>query len=602
MDKKSSPNSQVATNHKVEQSTPPTEHIKDKSTKKRTKKATPKKNKAKRKKATQKKKLKQQRARLALNVGGATYYLRKDPGRKKCLIPLSPSELTQQAAPKSRKDKLYGQGHQMGEIELGNKEEKKARKILKKASRKRRRKAFRALFSAPSIFTDAKTGWRFLLLCLIALVLDLAAPDLPGVPLVQLQNAVDIPKPLLAVLRALYGPNELKRRGAQIKRPSHLRAYISLGSYSPSVRMEDYLGGHIKVGGRKKSVWVPLSCEVFAVSPNTPESIWKTAITYSPLTIPILCSTIKAPVRPVLSFDVTSFQEYDPKMLKHLKSRSKLIFAELSDFRQWVHQKRKRWKHCAEEVEQFIPKTQNGRFISESMSAESTITAMALAVFKALLRYATEEKWVKQKKANKILQDAWRQLLPESAPPEKGRAANDASLAYDTPEVFYRFLTERFVPAYHSQILQALKGSQETMGLIRDFDDNGAKPWFITPRNLFLKAYAAWLGEASNSPAFGLSSKNSGAAIQRKLQDAGIPLRGETNNPATWRYTFYAAKEKKAKKEKCGILPCFALPLQELPEHVQACFRDQLGIAISVVDSPTGSEGRQNQSEAVNAL
>ena len=124
--------------------------------------------------------------------------------------------------------------------------------------------------------------------------------------------------------------------------------------------------------------------------------------------------------------------------------------------------------------------------------------------------------------------------MPESAPKENDEQEKNAALNYESPDVFYQFLAEWFLPTYHKQILQAAKGVQGTMGLIRNLD--GAT-LFIAPRQIFLETYSQWLNDHSSST-LDLSVARGDAMAQRKLLEAGIPLKGETKNPAIWRYPF----------------------------------------------------------------
>lgn len=141
--------------------------------------------------------------------------------------------------------------------------------------------------------------------------------------------------------------------------------------------------------------------------------------------------------------------------------------------------------------------------------------------------------------------------------------------------VFYRFLTEYFLPTYHGQILRADKAVPGTMGLIRCLGDTD---FFITPRNGFLGSYSQWLRD-QDSPAFDLSAVHADAAVQRKLLEAGIPLRHESNNPSTWRYAFHGKAN--------GNVNCLALPLEELPEAVQRAFGALFGSDPSATDAPS---------------
>lgn len=528
---------------------------------------TPKKNQAKKKKTAQKKKWKQQRVRLALTANGSTTYLRKDPDRKHRLVPSSPEDIARQVSPKSRKNKRSESGHRLDEIELGKREGEKARKRLQKARHKQRRKAFRVLCSIPSISPDAKTIWKLLLLCLLSLVLDLAVPNLPGVPVIQLENAAYIPEPLRKILTAFRGPATLGNRGAKLKRPSYLHAYVPLGSPSPSTQMEDYLGGCVKVGGKKKFYWVPLSCTMFAIAPNTPESVRKTAIANSPLAIPILCGNPKIQDRPLLKLEGIAFQQYDPQMLKTLESYSKLIFAELFDFSRRMHQKKRRWRNFTEAANQFIPKSKNGRFISVDLSPETTITATALAVFKMLLEYAVKEKWVGQERARRALQDAQTQLLPQSAPHRDSSDSVGSAASWDDPNIFWAFL-QNYLQEHQQQI--SLAGAPCDRNTIAVAHQVKNEKFLILPRNQCATAYADYLHQQGIT--IPEEMKKWETDLQRAILEWGVQIKREGSS-VTWRFNFY---RKDNSKEDCKV-PCLAFPPAQLPDSITDKLTDWFG-------------------------
>lgn len=189
----------------------------------------------------------------------------------------------------------------------------------------------------------------------------------------------------------------------------------------------------------------------------------------------------------------------------------------------------------------------------------------------------------------------WRWALPESAPKENDEQEKNVVLNYESPDVFYQFLTEWFLPTYHKQILQAAKGVQGTMGLIRNLD--GAT-LFIAPRQIFLETYSQWLNDHSSS-ILDLSVARGDAVAQRKLLEAGIPLKGETKNPATWRYPFYG-RDKTVNGG--GMIGCFALPLAQLPERVRSVFEDLFGANFDCGSQSIVSEAVTNSSEGVDSL
>ena len=73
-------------------------------------------------------------------------------------------------------------------------------------------------------------------------------------------------------------------------------------------------------------------------------------------------------------------------------------------------------------------------------------------------------------------------------------------------------------------------------------------------------------------------SSYSEAAVQKQLQETGVPLKVETGNPSVWRHAFYPENhDSNGKVEK---IPCFGLPLAQLPQDVQDAFCRLFGIEL----------------------
>ena len=535
-----------------------------------------------------KKAQKRTKVKFATKQNNRSDYFRRGNRPKRHYEPLPPEEVAKQISKEDHQD-VQSDLCSLDVVEVGSKEAKSTRKRLKKAPRKKRRKALRALCPAIGTFADAKAYWRLLLLGLLSLVMDLALPNLPGVPVILLENAIGIPHALLTVLVALHGPAMLKEKGCRLRRPYYLRAQVTVGSSSPSADMEDYLGGYVRVYGVKKFLWIPMACVMYAIAPNLPESVRKTAIERSPLAIPILCANPKVQGRPVLTFDAASFQQYDPARLKKLASHAKLIYAELTAFDHWIHKGRKRWSNCAAGIEQFLPKQRNGRFILMAPSAEATIMAMALSVFNTFLGYAYREGWIKAKAANAIIAEAWQQVLPESYP--KMDVGNSDDTTADTPvvsgkwnepAVFWPFL-ERYLQDRQQHIdLDGAPCKRDTAAVVHNLADAA---YLICPREQVAQSYAEHL-RMNGIPL--PEEKNWETALQRSILNWGVPVKTEKND-ITWRFSFY---EKDA-AEKAKV-PCLAFPLTQLPETITDSLTDWFGEAFERWLPP---EAVRNESE-----
>lgn len=520
-------------------------------------------------------------------------YLRKDQNQKHHLVPFTADEQAKYLEPdpegETAPDKELRTNSKV--VEFGRKKGKRARKRIKKASRKQRKRACRTLCSAPDMVPEPTPVWKLLLLCMLSLVLDLAFPHIPKVPVVWLQSISEIPEPIRVLLKVFHGPDAVKKHGSTLKRPCCLNAHVSPGAVYPSSRMEDYLGGYIKLNGKYKLFWLPLHCTVFAAAPNVPKAVRETAVAYSPLSIPVLCTKPTASERAVIPLDGEAFQSYDPDILKQLKTRAGLIFAELSMFVSWLRQKKGRWKRCMGSVEQFRCRPRNGKYVSANVTEEVALLSTALAVFKDFLQYASlEEHWLAPEKAQEILVNAWTHVLPETAPQGTSNEPELSALNCYTPEAFYQFLGDWFLPTYRNQILQSGKGEAGITALIHQID---AIKYFITPREDFANGYAKWLRE-KNAAAPWLSEAKPGAVLQRELQASGIPLRGEKNNSSTWRYAFSTNGGES--------ISCFALPVSELPQALQQRLEDLIGSPSGAITAPNPSERRTNHEEGGEVL
>lgn len=130
------------------------------------------------------------------------------------------------------------------------------------------------------------------------------------------------------------------------------------------------------------------------------------------------------------------------------------------------------------------------------------------------------------------------------------------------------------------------------MGLLHKVG-NGDTLYFITPRERFLERYAQWL-KKHHADTFDLSATTGGAAVQRRLPEAGIPLKCEANNPATWRYSFFGKDQ--------GKVNCLALPISQLPEAVRTVFGQLFGTVSGNGTIPTRAEAVPNSQEEAKTL
>lgn len=353
------------------------------------------------------------------------------------------------------------------------------------------------------------------------------------------------------------------------------------------------MGGIFKSSkGNWREFYFPFIGSSALLMPGLPLTVSKQIINISPLAMPILINPMKLDsARPIIELESQMFDSYDVDGIRILNSSAQNCHMLVVSFLSWFRKGTKNIWRWQESVDSFRPVTRCGRFSQPKTDDRTEFLCAALAFLKQFLRYTYKiEVWITQEDAEEILLWYWRTVLPESVPPDESSIqAGAVKLKYDTPETFYRFLTEYFMPVYREQVRSASSDASETIGLLHKI---GKKLYFITPRMCFLELYARWL-EDHDATVFDLFAHNGEAAVQRKLQDAGVPLKGESANPATWRFKFYSEDDK---------VSCLALPLSQLPETVQNVFGQLFEIPSEDAVIPNAPEAVPDGQEGVNCL
>lgn len=460
---------------------------------------------------------------------------------------------------------------------------------LKKKARKKTpfQDVCMALCRFPESFENMETAAILLLLILLSQIAYLLVGLLPALPILLLNYAdpCGITSVLEVLLRAIQGPEKWYGCDWSLRRPWAVRPRLAPGGAGPSASIMDYIGGkYAELGesrylaGKKREFCFPFVNSAFALMSGLPASVGKSLILLSPLALPITFErSKKIGDRSILELTGETFGAYDMDGIENLKKHEATAYLEVTMFLDWFYSRKKHIKRWKNEIDLFRPSIRRGRFTQLKSDLKTEYLCAALSLFQQFLSYASEEtEWLTPEEAGEILLQYWRLVLPESAPKADDEQEEPETLNYTQPDVFYRFLTEWFLPTYRGQVLQAAKGTQGTMGLIRSLDGTD---FFITPRRSFLEAYAQWLGN-HDSPAFDLFAPRADAAVQRTLFEAGVPLKHETNNPSTWRFAFYG---------KAGSsINCLALPLTALPDEVRKGF----GILFGGNDAPVPGSNR----------
>lgn len=461
-----------------------------------------------------------------------------------------------------------------------------------KPKRHRRSAACVALCNLPNYTENAKALAILFLLVLLSQVACFLVGLVPAMPVVHLDGVTLASVPVLrTLLQAIQGPEKWSGKGWQLHRPHIIQPQLSLRETRTSQSLQDYVGGTFKdYCGEKWKFFFPIICSSTVFIPEIPFPVMQGISRISPLALLIVFEHNKAvDARPSFELTATGLDSYNKKELKKLSKYADDCYWGFEKFLGWFCGKEKHIQQWKDDFDRFRPVTRRGHFTTPKSDNQTEWLCSGLSLFQQYLYYASEKAdWISKEEAQEILLRFWCLVLPESAPSTEGRQAeSQKNLTYESPETFYKFLSECFLPVYCNQVLHETKGVQGTMAIIRKLDN---KDWFIAPRTQFLEAYARWLTE-QHSSAFELGNE---AAIQRQLMEIGVPLRGEKNNPSTWRYSFH--------KERRDKIDCLALPIESLPEWVQTVFGNLFGVPSDMASVPIKSELAPDYQEGAQLL
>lgn len=467
----------------------------------------------------------------------------------------------------------------------------KRKQTAKTPKRKRCKKACLALCSFPSCVENSQTAAVLFLLVLLSQVAHLLVGLIPAMPVVYLEGVTLSAVPVLrTLLQTIQGPEEWTGKGWMPRRPHIIHSRCSLQETKPSQSLWDYIGGTFENDiGKNRKFYFPILCSSVTLLPGVSPSVTQSIMRISPLALLITFESTKVTdTRSKFELKDAGFDSYDVEKLEVLSKSAKDCYWEVEVFLEWFCGKAKRIKCWKDEIDRFRPVMHKGRFTAPKSDDRTEWLCAGLALFQQFLYFASEKAdWITSDEAQNFLLQYWQLVLPESAPHTDGSEAEYEHMDYREPDIFYKFLTGYFLTTYRSQVLHGTKGTSGTMELIRELD---GETIFITPRKQFLEAYARWLTE-QHSPSFELGNE---AAFQRQLMEAGVPLRGEKNNPSTWRHTFYRDHKEK--------VDCLALPIAQLSEPVQAAFGSLFGSPSDPSVHPTPSEPIPNGFEGVKPL
>ena len=534
------------------------------------------------KKSSKHQKMNSPRAKAAIFYQKIHYGMIKDPKMRGHMMPLPSQDQGKHSAKISKNPDKWGLIEDYTTTHCV--------KLLKNSNLNSLSAAFWVLCQVGKLLPSPTAVWVVLLIGMLARVLDLTIPNLPNVPVIRIKNVSDVPQSLKTLLQIINGVDVVRKGdGWKLNRPSVLVPIVDRQYNALSSHPADYVGGTYKNNnGEKTRFWIPLDNCAVAVQTGIPKDVFTALFEQWTTAIPIICGDgFKIKDRPVIVLDGQDFLTIDPEILDQLVQHTERIFAELDYIFFCLHDKPNWWHRCAASIETYLPTVRHGRFVQTIATAETKILATALVVFREILDRAEGEDWVSVEDADTVFIEAWRAVLPESAPkipilqPEENSLSPVSinGLTYDSPELFYSFLGDIFLPSHSTQI--ALPGepvTDRTDGKLHYLEDG---LYFITPRTKFLLEYKDFLIK-SNVPPFSTQDKDWENPVLAELIANDVPLKREANG--SWRYPTFYDKEYRTSATK--NVKYIGLPVNLMPPEAQNAISEQFGIEIGTTNLP----------------
>ena len=250
----------------------------------------------------------------------------------------------------------------------------------------------------------------------------------------------------------------------------------------------------------------------------------------------------------------------------------------LNDFFRWLRKKPQRVQMWLEDIPTFRPVVRQGRFVHIVRTPESEILAVSMALFKALLHFASARRaWISTEEAQKVLMAHWNLLLPESCPlGSKGDGVS--AVCQDSRDALFQFMAEAIAARGDVIVPEGGSRTAETWGAVHSIT---SIRYLIFPRERFLSDYLDWLEH--NGAAVPDRKDRWETQMQGKLLEWGIPVKTETKD-TTWPFLFYErGHAPKGQKEK---LPCLAFPVLQLPPKVLTALEKRFGCPFGTTVEP----------------
>lgn len=408
--------------------------------------------------------------------------------------------------------------------------------------------AFRALFKLPELCQKNATLLMLFVLCIAAPLLSILYPLFGGSIAAVLTGLQTAPQVLQELLWACGGPDEYEDKHWVASVPHIWQPHCELGALQPSDDLVDYAVLEITIHKKSMTLPAPVVNRLVALENGIPQSVVNAVNKNYPFSIPVVLGRkVSGSERMTFTLDGSELQVYDPAVLQEFTEYSSSIPCVLRDFAKYCNRDVERFvNNITKLVSHFVPREQNGRYICETVDAETRIKAILLAVLQVFILWSIEQDYCTRQDADVFFRTVWGAILPETSP----KPPEDTTAKLN-PENAYTFLL--FFKKYLHDHIAGIRKEGETW-------DSQSVAWLRTLKNQttlllicgrrsLLTAYKDWLQERDVE--LDISAE---AALQAALAEDGIPFR-TGGRDTTWKYKLSPADKP---------LPCMGVALNDL--------------------------------------
>lgn len=427
--------------------------------------------------------------------------------------------------------------------------------------------AFRALFQLSELCQKNATLLLLFVLCIAAPLLSILYPLFGGSIAAVLTGLQTAPQVLQELLWACGGPDEYEGKHWVASVPHIWQPHCKLGALQPSNDLVDYAGLEITIHKKSMTLPAPVVNRLVALENGIPQSVVNAVNKNYPFSIPVVLGRkVSGSERMTFTLDGSELQAYDPAVLQEFAEYSSSIPRVLRDFAKYCNRDVERFvNNITKIVSYFVPREQNGRYICETVDAETRIKAILLAVLQVFILWSIEQNYCTRQDADVFFRTVWGAILPETAPKPPEDTA--AKLNPESAHTFLLFFREYL----HDHIAGIRKAGEtwdsQSVAWLRTLK-NQTTLLLICGRTGLLTAYQDWL--QAKGAELDISAE---AAVQTALTKAGIPFR-DGGRDTTWKY-----------KLDDKVVPCMGIALKDLLslfEQYEISIGNDLGSLLSL--------------------